>query len=198
MTSKSFYRYVVYEDGRVYSNISNKFLSPERTKDGYLQVTLFINGSKIRIKIHQLIAKLWIGDYPEGKTTIDHIDGNKENNHFSNLEYVTASENNKRARDNGLNNIKKSNSDRWKSDEFRKRVSSNISKGRKAAESSKGDKNPKFKYRIFHFNNEISRQDLSSLIGRSLSYTDSLIKRASNGELIELFSTNNIKIIKEK
>ena len=34
--------------------------------------------------------------------TVDHIDGNKLNNNLSNLEYVTAQENTKRAWDNGV------------------------------------------------------------------------------------------------
>lgn len=199
MTSKKFYRYLVYEDGRIYSNITNKFLSPDIDNNGYQQVTLFIEkGKSIRIKVHQLVAKLWIGDYPEGKTTIDHIDGNKFNNHYSNLEYVTAYENNKRVRDTGLNNISKSNSDRWNSKEFRERTSKNISIGRKKFGSSKGDKNPRFKYRIFHDEIEISRKELSTLIKKSQSHTDNLIKRAAEGETIELFKSNSIKIVKER
>lgn len=42
-----------------------------------------------------------------GNGVVDHIDGNKDNNHYSNLEEVTIYENNKRARENGLNNLNK-------------------------------------------------------------------------------------------
>lgn len=40
----------------------------------------------------------------KGKSTltVDHIDGNKENNSLNNLEYVTAKENNKRSWEMGL------------------------------------------------------------------------------------------------
>lgn len=49
--------------------------------------------------VHKLIAELFIG---KSDLTVDHIDGNKLNNAVSNLEYVTASENVKRAYKNGL------------------------------------------------------------------------------------------------
>ena len=42
--------------------------------------------------IHRLVAEHFIPN-PEGKTTINHIDGNKRNNHYTNLEWNTHSEN---------------------------------------------------------------------------------------------------------
>ena len=41
---------------------------------------------------HSLVAHFYIGSRPKGYD-INHIDGNKGNNHFSNLEYITHSEN---------------------------------------------------------------------------------------------------------
>lgn len=47
-------------------------------------------------KVHQLVAEAFLGQRPEGYT-IDHKDGNRENNRADNLEYVTLNENIERA-----------------------------------------------------------------------------------------------------
>ena len=42
--------------------------------------------------VHHVVANLFIPKI-KGKWIIDHIDGNKHNNHVSNLRWVTSSEN---------------------------------------------------------------------------------------------------------
>ena len=54
--------------------------------------------------VHRLVAEHYI-DKVEGKDWINHKDGNKTNNHFSNLEWCTPSENIKHAFDSGLKRI---------------------------------------------------------------------------------------------
>lgn len=54
------------------------------------------------LKIHRLVALLFI-DNPYNKPHVNHIDGTRCNNHVSNLEWCTASENMQHAWDNGLN-----------------------------------------------------------------------------------------------
>jgi hypothetical protein len=51
--------------------------------------------------VHILVIKTFTGERPEGHV-IDHIDGNPHNNSAANLEYVTRSENAKRAIKTGL------------------------------------------------------------------------------------------------
>lgn len=73
--------------------------------DGYCVVVLrdthyrSING-----RVHQLVAKHFLGDPPSSKhTQVNHIDGNKQNNKVGNLEWSTPYENNLHARKLRLN-----------------------------------------------------------------------------------------------
>lgn len=76
-------------------NVKNKHglvLSPY-DRNGYLHVSLKHNGLKQNMKIHRLVALTFINN-PENKETVNHIDGNKKNNHVDNLEWATQRENN--------------------------------------------------------------------------------------------------------
>lgn len=83
--------YRLYIDGEVWSVKSNKFLKQETSK-GYKRVTLSLNGKIKRFQTHRLVAMYFIGN-KSNKPCVNHIDGNKENNHVSNLEWCTYSEN---------------------------------------------------------------------------------------------------------
>jgi hypothetical protein len=61
-------------------------------KPSYFRVTLWKEGKGKKFLVHQLVTLAFIGKCPEGHN-VNHIDGNKQNNHISNLEYVTHSEN---------------------------------------------------------------------------------------------------------
>ena len=70
----------------------NRALSDMR---GYYKINLNdVNGKKVSIKIHRLVALYFlpkIKNYEQME--VNHIDGNKRNNSFSNLEWVTHEEN---------------------------------------------------------------------------------------------------------
>jgi hypothetical protein len=94
--------YVVYEDGRVYSNKSNKFLKHQ--KKTYPSVYLYL---KDRLKIyfvHRLIGENFIPN-PLNKPYINHIDANRNNFSIDNLEWVTHSENMQHCWDNGFHKM---------------------------------------------------------------------------------------------
>lgn len=196
MQQKEFYNYIVFENGEIYSNYVHRFLNPDITKHGYKQVTLYINGNPKRFKVHRLVALLWLGEAPKDKPTINHKDGNKLNNNYTNLEYATYYENNKHARDMKLNDICFSNSKRWENPEFRERTSKNISQGLIKSGCTAGKNNGRFRYeiRVGNGEKEYNRKELAKLIKRSQSYTDSCIRKASNGEKIPIFEKYNIKI----
>ena len=70
---------------------SNKLLKASPNVKGYLTVSLKIGGKRHIKTVHRLVAEAFIGAVPEGYH-VRHIDGNKYNNHVSNLEFATPQE----------------------------------------------------------------------------------------------------------
>ena len=81
--------YLVYEDGRIWSNKTNKFLRPTYTKAGYASVELFNKKGSKRLLVHRLVADAYIPN-PNNFPQVNHKDENPKNNHMSNLEWCTA------------------------------------------------------------------------------------------------------------
>ena len=99
-------QYSVADNGTVYSlKGSKKVLLGKITTSGYREVILSHKGKKIYILVHRLVAENFI-DNDEGLRTVNHKDGNKLNNSFENLEWMSDSENLKHARDCGFLNNK--------------------------------------------------------------------------------------------
>lgn len=112
--------YRVTREGRVFTQTKRKIplvgkgmeftgefkfiLEPERemtytlNNRGYLSVVV----RRKTHMLHRLVALAFIPNI-EGKSFVNHKDGNKLNNHVDNLEWCTASENNQHARETGLN-----------------------------------------------------------------------------------------------
>lgn len=63
-----------------------------KNKGGYLELGLWENNKRVVRKVHRLVAITFLGNPPKG-LEVNHKDGIKTNNHVSNLEYVTHSEN---------------------------------------------------------------------------------------------------------
>tara|TARA_R110000822_G_scaffold138001_3_gene275507 strand:+ start:2754 stop:3311 length:558 start_codon:yes stop_codon:yes gene_type:complete len=87
-------RYLIYNNGDVYSVKSKRCLKPRirGKKNPYLFVSLWKNNREKHYYIHRLIAGAFI-DNLNNKPFINHIDGDMMNNHVSNLEWCTQSEN---------------------------------------------------------------------------------------------------------
>lgn len=72
---------------------------------GYKKVAIQKLGQRKnkQLYIHRLVAELFLDKPSEDKTQVNHIDGNKENNHYKNLEWVSPKDNIKHMHENGLN-----------------------------------------------------------------------------------------------
>ncbi len=62
------------------------------SSSGYVNVSLANEEGSKSFGVHRLVAMAYCGN-PEGKPIVNHKDGNKQNNHFLNLEWCTYSEN---------------------------------------------------------------------------------------------------------
>jgi len=80
--------------------LKEKILKSTKLKNGYLTVTLRKNKKSYLKYIHVLVAESFLGF--NKNLIVNHKDGNKDNNHVTNLEWVTYSENNQHAYDNNL------------------------------------------------------------------------------------------------
>lgn len=67
----------------------------------YKQVSLWKENKGTSCYVHRLVAEAFIPN-PESKPEVNHIDGNRQNNHISNLEWVTSGENSLHASKTGL------------------------------------------------------------------------------------------------
>ena len=88
--------YAVSDDGRVFNIRSGRELKP-KDNNGYFEVTLSSNISKKHFRVHRLVYQAFVGELDDS-LVIDHIDGNRKNNHQSNLRQIHTRENTNRAK----------------------------------------------------------------------------------------------------
>jgi hypothetical protein len=86
------YDYSISSYGRVRNNKTNHILHGKKNLSGYLQVALRKDGKQKWFLIHRLVAQLFTPNL-FGGGEIDHIDGNRLNNHYENLRWCSSSEN---------------------------------------------------------------------------------------------------------
>lgn len=80
-------------------------VQPYVNRTGYLCVNLYKNSKCYKFLVHRLIAIYFISN-PQNLPEVNHIDGDKQNNSISNLEWVTHQENMKHAWSTGLRKIR--------------------------------------------------------------------------------------------
>lgn len=83
--------YSISDTGLVYNLKRKKFLKTTKT-DRYVTVSLSKCGFSKRHYVHRLVADAFC-DNSLKKPHVNHIDHNKENNNYKNLEWVTPKEN---------------------------------------------------------------------------------------------------------
>ena len=70
-----------------------RLIKPRNDGRGYMQVGLYKNGKRKQHKIHRLVATAFC-EGAEYFNEVNHIDEDKTNNHYSNLEWCTREYNN--------------------------------------------------------------------------------------------------------
>jgi len=98
---RSIDRTVLGTDGVIYPFKGKKLALTPHKDTGYLIVNLWKNNKGSGFYVHRLVAQAFIPNN-ENKPEVNHIDGNKRNNHISNLEWVTSKENTQHAINTGL------------------------------------------------------------------------------------------------
>ena len=94
-------RYMIGDDGSVFSEITNKMLKPFINPSGYYLVDISLEGKSYTRQVHRLVAIAFIPN-PLRLETVNHIDGDKSNNDVSNLEWMTLGDNVRHAWSTGL------------------------------------------------------------------------------------------------
>ena len=85
--------YSVSTEGRIRKNSNGKIMTPSKKSNGYMSINLFTcDGRRKKELVHRLVAITFLNNdmhFPE----VNHIDGVRDNNHLTNLEWVSHTEN---------------------------------------------------------------------------------------------------------
>jgi hypothetical protein len=150
-TIAGYSEYAINEDGTIIQRVTCESGKARRSQvkasmqkikgreTGYLYCTLLSRDpnrvGNFRVAVHRLVALTWIGPPPAGKPWVNHRDGVKSNNHHTNLEWTSISENIQHAYNTGLHLPSLGMKDKQHSITARKRMS----------EAKKGTNHPKYK-----------------------------------------------------
>ena len=93
---KGYPHLLISRTGKVWTTTYNRELHPHLTNRGYLRVNLSKDKTVKRAHIHRLVAEAFIPN-PDNLPDVDHIDGNKLNNNVENLQWVSHSDNCRKA-----------------------------------------------------------------------------------------------------
>lgn len=89
--------YEISNMGRIYSKRKKKIMTVLDHNCGYVQINLIGKGFKTHKYIHRLVAEHFVPN-EENKPMVNHKDGDKRNNQYTNLEWCTARENQQHSR----------------------------------------------------------------------------------------------------
>lgn len=86
--------YMISNYGRIYSNITHKYQSETIDSKGYVLVMLCRNAMKgCNFKVHRLVAWEFCNDQYRDGYQVNHLDSDRTNNFYKNLEWVSVRDN---------------------------------------------------------------------------------------------------------
>jgi hypothetical protein len=88
MNIQGYPNYLIYDDGLVFSEKSNRFLKYCKNQYGYHMIILCKNGKQKCLYIHRLVATHYIPN-PDNLPEIDHINIDKSDNRVQNLRWIS-------------------------------------------------------------------------------------------------------------
>lgn len=95
-------KFKVSNYGRI-KKIATNTIVKQKKKNGYLYFHTSHKNKDYSFRAHKIIATVFVENPDEEKNNIvNHLDGDKLNNHYKNLEWTTIKKNNQHAADNGL------------------------------------------------------------------------------------------------
>lgn len=93
--------YLISNYGHIYSIRRDKILKSQLSTTGYYYTAC---GANNRIYNHRGVAAIYVDGYDEIHNCVNHKNGDKLDDYYKNLEWVTKAENNTHAYNTGLNN----------------------------------------------------------------------------------------------
>lgn len=98
---EGFPNYSVSNDGRIRNDKSGELKIPTVNHNGYAEMDLYDSGQRSKVRVHRVVAQAYL-ENPDEKSQVNHKDGNKLNNDYENLEWVSPKENMEHAIEHGL------------------------------------------------------------------------------------------------
>lgn len=98
-TIPEFRDYQISSHGRLLRRTNGKgtwgrrFIGTNISISGYYRAALRRNSQEFMVQVHRMVAFVFIGPPPSPIHEVRHLDGNKLNNHFSNLAWGTRADN---------------------------------------------------------------------------------------------------------
>ena len=87
------YNKTTYTEKHGVRHWQNRVLSQKTAKDKAMRVELWKDGKHNTVLVHRIVALTFLGEPPESNMTVNHIDGNRKNNHVENLEWLSLADN---------------------------------------------------------------------------------------------------------
>ena len=107
---RDFKKYEIFPDGRIWSYVRNKWLKPYQHPSGYYYIVLSDNDNNVKNYLyHRIVYEAVTGQPIPEELDVNHINEDKSDNRFENLNLMTRQENinhgtrNERARKSKIN-----------------------------------------------------------------------------------------------